>query len=160
EGIVNTAYYDKEELVAYLTSAIVEVQKNQEYDFKKDKVILDDYKNVKADEDDSKREKLKVENVDNDGKMKASEERHLAVNLLNKGMWWSVVIANIYFYESDSIKQYLDDGIVELFETKLGLSEDLGKDHFITKIVPILVFCDASIITTRSEHVLSYEISV
>ena len=71
-----------------------------------------------------------------------------------------MVIANIYFYETDSIKQYLDDGIVELFETKLGLSKDLGKDYFITKIVPVLVFCDASIITTRSEQVLSYEISV
>jgi len=83
EGIVDTVFFDKEELVAYLASAIVEVQKNHEYDLKIDYVFFDEDKNVTDDEDEIKSVQFRVEYLDDDGKVKASAERHLAVNLLN-----------------------------------------------------------------------------
>lgn len=71
-----------------------------------------------------------------------------------------MVIANLYFSDENLSIQFSDGIITELFEVKLGVTKEMKNDIFVTKTVPILVLCDASITTTRTDNVLSYEISV
>lgn len=57
---------------------------------------------------------------------------------------------------------YQDELIADLFENQLGISKQMENHVFLTKVVPILVSCDASInITNLSEKkIISYEISI
>lgn len=71
-----------------------------------------------------------------------------------------MIIANFYFYNENPLFQYLDKGVKSLFEDFLGLDSSVDNEFFVLKIVPNLVMCGASIITTETVGVSSYEIKV
>lgn len=83
DGSIDATFFDKDELIANLTAKIIEVQKNHSYDVKFDYVFLDADKKVTDIDKDIRSVQFRLQYVDRKGKVKASAERHLAVNILN-----------------------------------------------------------------------------
>lgn len=69
-----------------------------------------------------------------------------------------------YYFDGDelSVVNYGSDDWLELFEGRLGFDPDATtKRFFVIKIVPTLIFCGASVVSTVAEgDYLKYEVTV
>lgn len=83
-GNVDGQFFDKDELIANLTSEIISVQKNHPYDIKLDYVFFDENGEVTENDKDIRSVQFRVQYLNDEGEVKATAEKHLAINQLNE----------------------------------------------------------------------------
>lgn len=83
-GNVDGQFFDKDELIANLTSAIISAQKNHPYDIKLDYVFFDEDGEVTENDKDIRSVQFRVQYLNDEGEVKATAEKHLAINQLNE----------------------------------------------------------------------------
>lgn len=83
-GNVDGQFFDKDELIANLTSEIISVQKNHPYDIKLDYVFFDEDGEVTENDKDIRSVQFRVQYLNDEGEVKATAEKHLAINQLNE----------------------------------------------------------------------------
>lgn len=74
-------FVDKDELIANLTVNLVSVQKTHGYDIALDYIFLDESERITEDEVEIRSMQLRIELLDDDGELKGSAERRIAVNM-------------------------------------------------------------------------------
>lgn len=79
-GNVDGQFFDKDELIANLTSEIISVQKNHPYDIKLDYVFFDEDGEVTENDKDIRSVQFRVQYLNDEGEVKATAEKHLAIN--------------------------------------------------------------------------------
>lgn len=82
ENEENLAYFDKEELVAYLISSVSEVQKNHKYDIKLQYKFLDEEGKQTEEENKIRGLQFAVSYIDSKGEVVAHAQKRLALNIL------------------------------------------------------------------------------
>lgn len=80
DGNVDEQFFDKEELVSNLIAKITTVQKKHPYDIQLDYVFFDVDGNVTDVDEDIRSVQFRVQYLNEDGKVKATAEKHLVIN--------------------------------------------------------------------------------
>lgn len=72
------------------------------------------------------------------------------------------VVANLHFSrEKDLVANFTSDTVKDVLEKRINVKIDkVNRTIFIAKIVPVFVFCGASIITVTSKGNYFYEVHV
>lgn len=83
-GKVEARHLSNDELVANFISNLVSVQKTHPYDIQVDYVFYDKAGNVTEIDQDIRSVQFRVQYVNEEGKVKGTAERHLALNQLGK----------------------------------------------------------------------------
>lgn len=83
QGMITETHLSKDELIANFIGDIVSVQKTHPYDIQLDYVFYDKSGKITDDEKEIRSVQFRIQYVNDEGEVKGTAERHLAINQLS-----------------------------------------------------------------------------